>query len=131
MRELLSLSSYEAIVEKIVAKLFRLMDERQKKLSEMKKHVGISILRDLQNKLDINLNPEIEKNARPYLALRHVLVHDDGCPDPDFWNQYPQFSRNGRSKKIKLSHSLIVDAYCNVEKLILEIDQRLEEKGLV
>ncbi len=129
--EVLEIYNYEQLVELITNRVFRAIDEEEAQLTNTGRQNGKFLIESLQKRIGISINNTIINNAVPYLALRHVLVHDDGKPDKDFQTRYPIFKLPSNRTRILLTHKIVSDAYSNVDILIRAIDDEAEKSGLI
>jgi len=120
-KELLSLGSFEKIIEKISLSIFRqLENERSTK----------SLIEKMHKKLGLSINEHTISSALPYLEIRHLLVHSQGVADKEFSKSFPSLKAK-ENKPIRLSYDLIDNARKCITDLIVEFDNQLIEKNLV
>lgn len=126
VKKILNTSSFDQIIDNAISIIFRSMEEKAVWLNDKSKKMHLSIIKQLQNKLDFKINKTIEEEAMPYLELRHVLVHHDGIPDSDFIKKHACFSLRKGEKRLRITHQIIKEAYNKVHALVGEIDKQLE-----
>ena len=112
-------------------------------IEDLTVYVAESIIQALENerstkdlilkicrKTDISVSNEIIDSAMPYLDIRHKLVHTNGKLDDDFHTKYPQIECDEDSN-VALNYSLIRKAKDSVTALVLAIDEKAIEKGIL
>ena len=112
LRELLESNDFSTLVIYTSKKILR--DLEQKKDTSF-------ILTQIPKKLGINIDEQKIKDTKPYLELRHLLVHNDGKIDQCLKNRFPDFPIKITSKgRIDLDLDLIIDYREKIKNLINE-----------
>jgi hypothetical protein len=120
-KEVLNAGSFENLVEKIAASIFRqLENERSTK----------ALIEKMNKKLGLNVSEEIIAACLPYFEIRHRIVHAQGKADREFCEKYPEIGAED-GKTIRLSYELIEKARVSTICLIREFDKQIIEKNLV
>ncbi len=119
--EILFLNQKNMLTQTVVCKIFKDL--------ESKRDRTINLITQIKNKLGLTtISKDLINKAIPYLKLRHILVHDDGKPDKNFVNEYPQFTTK---KRIELNAKLIKDAYNAINELLLAFDSEMINKNYI
>lgn len=90
----------------------------------------ISLLQRMSSRLQLDVPQSLMETALPYLMSRHIFVHADGVPSPDFRIKYP-FIKRDNNKRIKADLAFVQKAYEAVEALIQAYDKAMIEKELL
>ena len=118
--KILALGSWDAVVALISESLFRkLENERSTK----------SLIKAIDKKLSLKIEESIYDGAMPYLDMRHILVHRDGCIDKEFVENYPHlgFKQGSYIEGYKVT----TKARTKIFALLDHIDTKVIELGLV
>lgn len=86
--ELIDLETHEQLVAQLSEKLFREMERREANIKQKGKDSYPILISLLEKRLGISISKKLTTCAEPYLALRHILVHNDGVPDQQFLKKY-------------------------------------------
>lgn len=119
--DILACTSLDEVVSLVATRLFRkLEDERStyKLVESISKKLGLQVA---QAKIDA---------ALPFLDLRHVLVHRDGCPDEQFCSKYPSFG-GVPGDKLRITHQITTTARQAITELVDEYDTCVLRKHLL
>ena len=123
LRELLELNDFSTLVNYTSKKILREL--------EQKKDTSF-ILTQIPKKLGINIDDQKIKDTKPYLELRHLLVHNDGKIDQCFKNRFPDFPIKTTSKeRIDLDLKLIINYRKKIKNLIKEYDKVFISSDLI
>ena len=96
---------------------------------------GLENLRDtpkaileLTKRLSIDIKPDSLNAAKPYFEIRHLLVHNNGCPDDKFRRDFPEFLKNG---EIKLRCENVRAAFKAIKKYVADFDYEIIRKKIL
>ena len=120
--ELLALGSWEKVVSHVSDSLFRTIENERS---------TFNLIDQVNRKLGLRIAPGTRDAARPYLDLRHLLVHNDGRIDDIFRQTHQNFVVETNVKgRIRLHLGLLLQAKNAIGALVDEIDARVLETGL-
>lgn len=89
----------------------------------------LKLLEKISNKLALAVDPELIKEALPYLEVRYFLVHTDGKIPKAFQKENPGFKFN--NDYVQLNYEFVTGLKDSVKKLIKEFDKKIVENGLL
>lgn len=89
----------------------------------------IELINKFHNKIGIEKNETLIRNAIYFLEIRHKLVHTDGIADQEFKDTHTSLQYT-ESNKIKPSYQVICQAYSAVYNLVSDIDSKVIRAGL-
>lgn len=116
---LLGKKSIEEIYEMVISHIFQSLENERS---------TINLLTKVNNKLDLGVRDEAINDALPYLELRHIFVHSDGKPTPEFMSKYPFFRRDSK-KRIEINMNHARQAFEKVNVLLCSYDQGMINKN--
>lgn len=119
--EILRADKLQSVIEDIVAKLFRKLENERSTTALIEKTCG---------KLGLTIPEEIQSKAIYYLEIRHQLVHADGKADEQFKETHPDLNYTS-GNYIDLRFRLIQNARKSVAKFIEEFDAQAISNGLI
>ena len=114
--DILLAGSWDKIVSMVAESVFRRL-EGEKSTKEL--------IRKFNTKLNLAASQEKIDAALPFLEIRHLLVHKDGCVDKAFCQAFPTFSGAVVGNKIKLDYALVQKTRTAIYELIVEFDERI------
>lgn len=117
--DILSKNSFDEVVEMVISHIFQSLENERS---------TINLVTKVNNKLGLGVELVKMEEALPYLELRHVFVHSDGKPSPEFRTKYPFFKRDHK-KRIVLDIDIMRQAFEKVDTLICAFDQGMISKG--
>ena len=122
-KELIELGNYNAILEKMAQKVYRILENQRSTPKLLEKILSVT---------NIHLDDEIQKEALLYLQIRHLIIHNNSKADDDFKNQNDSDTVMIKSdSSISFTYSLTNKAITTVFKLCKMLDDKLIEKGIV
>lgn len=113
--EILSKATKEDIVQLITDQMFQQLENERSTMT---------LIQKIKNKLGLIIDQNTIDNALPYLECRHVFVHSDGKPSPDFLAKYP-FINTDKKGRINLTADFLNKAFKAVDKLLSSIDKEM------
>lgn len=116
--EILSLNTKEEIYGRVMSEIFRNLESARDTLS---------LIREINKRLDLGVSNEIIDAAMPYLDSRHAFVHADGLADDMFKRKYPNVALEDNGK-IKLDKKIMKKVFSSVLKLVNEVEKKMSEK---
>ena len=119
--DILQADKLQSVIEDIVAKVFRKLENERSTTALIEKTCG---------KLGLSVSEEIQSNAIYYLEIRHQLVHADGKADEKFKENHPDLNYTS-GDYIDLRFKLIQQARKSVTKFIEEFDSQAITNGLI
>lgn len=119
--DILQADKLQSVIEDIVAKVFRKLENERSTTALIEKTCG---------KLGLSVSDEIQSKAIYYLEIRHQLVHADGKADEQFKATHPDLNYT-TGDYIDLRYKLIQEARKAVKKFIEEFDTQAITKGLI
>ena len=119
--EVLETDKLQKIIEDIVSKIFRKLENERSTSALIEKTC---------NKLDLNIDEIIKNTAIHFLEIRHQLVHADGKADEQFKKTHPDLNYT-KGNYIDLRYKLIKKFRKAIIVFIEEFDINALEKGLV
>lgn len=90
----------------------------------------MDLIKKVCNKIDLQVDDSIIKDAMPYLEVRHKLVHTNGVVDDSFKTRFPAIQIDGDNSVI-LNYKLVSSARSAVTKLVQAIDEKAVEKAIL
>lgn len=119
--DILQADKLQGVIEDIVAKIFRKLENERSTTSLIKKTC---------DKLGLNVSEEIQSKAIYYLEIRHQLVHAGGKADEQFKKTHPDLNYTA-DDYIDLRFKLIQKARKSVAEFIEEFDSQAISNGLI
>lgn len=116
--DILSLDSKEDIVTRIMRDIFRKLENKRDTLL---------LIKELNERLGLDIENEIIDEAMPYLQARHKFVHADGLVDDSFKNSYPNIKLTD-DNCIKLDRNIMKSAFLSIKNLADEIEKKMSSK---
>lgn len=105
--DILSLKNIEDVVAKIMQDIFRKIENKRDTLL---------LVRELNNRLGLDIEDEIIEKAMPYLQARHKFVHADGLVDDDYKKKYTNMKLT-KDGCIKLNRKIMNSAFFAIKNL--------------
>lgn len=119
--DILKADKLQSVIEDVVSKVFRQLENKRSTRE---------LVEGVRNKLNINVDSEIEQKALYYLEIRHQLVHADGRADEKFKREHPNLKYTS-GNYIDLRYKLIRSARKAVEEYIKAFDDQVISQGIV
>ena len=85
-------------------------------------------IQELTKRLSITINPDSLNAVKPYFEVRHLLVHNNGCPDKKFRRDFPGFLEKG---EIRLRCENVRAAFKAIKKYIADFDSEIIRKKIL
>lgn len=117
--DILSLDSKEDIVARIMHDIFRKLENKRDTLL---------LIRELNERLGLDIDQGIVEKAMPYLDARHKFVHTDGLVDETYRRQYPNIKLDDYGY-IKLNHTIMRSAFLSIKSLADEFEKKMTLKN--
>lgn len=114
--EIVKLGNFEAISEKIVANVFRKLENERSTLQLLEKildHTGV------------NPDPEQKEEALMYLEMRHLFVHSHGLIDESFSARFGHRMSARVGNKLPTKFRIAQAALRAIDTLLRDIDTQL------
>lgn len=117
--DILSLDSKEDIVARIMYDIFRKLENKRDTLL---------LIRELNERLGLDIDQGIVEKAMPYLDARHKFVHADGLVDDTYKGLYPNIKLDDDGY-IKLNHTIMRSAFFSIKSLADEFEKKMTSKN--
>ena len=123
-KDVIDKTTIEDIKQELVNRLFRALEEERstnKLLDKIIKLLGISI------------DAETKKSALRFLDLRHLYIHNNGCIDKKYFEEYKIFigQKTFNNQKIRSNITLFKDATNSIGKLAEEFDIQIRKNDIL
>ena len=113
--DILSAKNWHNVVHLVSKTVFRKI-ENEKNTKDLLKCMNV--------KLNLGIDPVKIDNALPYLEIRHLLVHADGVADENFCKSFPSFGASA-GVKIKLDFEVLQAARKAILELVCHFDKKV------
>lgn len=116
--DILSLKSIEDVVAKIMQDIIRKIENKRDTLL---------LVKELNNRLGLDIEGEIIDKAMPYLQARHKFVHADGLVDDDYKKKYTNMKLT-KDGCIKLNRKIMNSAFFAIKNLAEAFEKSMSSR---
>lgn len=120
--EIIHLGSYEAVINEMAKRVFRILENLRSTSDMMKKLIKIT---------GITIDKALLEEALIYVEVRHLIIHNDSFVDDPFILNDKNKSVPLNGKKLALTYTSTNKATNTIYKLCKKIDEELIKKGLI
>lgn len=114
--EIIKLGSFDAIADKIVANVFRKLENERS---------TVQLLDKVLDHTGVNLDPDQKEKALMYLEMRHLFVHNNGKIDEPFHVRYGHLMTTNVGNKLPTRFSIASNAIATIDTILRDIDTQL------
>ena len=120
--EIIVLSSYDAVINEMAKRVYRILENLRSTSEMMKKLIKIT---------GINVDKGLLDEALIYIEVRHLIIHNDSIADEIFVQKDTNKLVPINRKKLALAYHCTNQATTTIYKLCKIIDEELIKKGLM
>ena len=119
--QILATRTHEEVMTLVTKEIYQQLESERSTKKLIKKTTA---------RLGLNVKEELIERALKYLDMRHIFVHEDGKPNRQFKEDYPDIKLNQKGR-INLTETNLHNVCDDIKALIDAIDSEMISKGLI
>lgn len=119
--QILLTKSHEEVITLVTKSIYQQLENERSTKELIKKTIS---------RLGLDIKDVLIQQALKYLDMRHIFVHEDGKPNKQYKEKYPEIKLNQKGR-IKMAEINLHEVCDDIKKLIDAIDTEMVSKGLI
>jgi len=118
---LLATTTHEEVISMVTREIYQVLEAERSTLK---------LIKNTCKRLDLDIPGNLIENTLKYLEMRHIFVHEDGKPNKEFKQKFPDVNIN-RKGRINLTEINLHTVRDSIKDLIQAIDEKMIAKNLI
>ena len=119
-KDIIAAGNWDGVIKMISKDIFRKLEAKRN---------TTELLKELNNKLCLNVSETKINNVMPFLEMRHLIVHNDGKADSKFCERFPVFAFV-QGQNMSVDFQMVTNAREAIVDFINEFDSKAIAAGV-